>query len=178
MQAFEPLINLICVLTVLSVVAERITNALKLRNPDMRMKKSDASEERQRELSISLHSVGVGVIVALAVKANFFELVAHLDEPWRTFGWVNVERFRWVQSPATSGFGPFVYTVVGCVFTGAALGFGSKFWHDILGTVYDIRNNVRARANGGSTEVATESRSSTEVPETTPKKRSRKRNDG
>lgn len=154
MQAFAPLINLLVVLTILSVVAERITNAIKLRRPALRVRGESNEAERDREFSISLHSVGIGVIVALAVKANFFELVTHLEEPWTTFGWVNVEKYRWIRSPATTGFGPFAYTIVGCVLTGAALGFGSKFWHDVLGTVYDIRNRVRGRAPVGH-EAAT-----------------------
>ena len=35
-ESFQPIINLLVLLTALSVAAERITNLVKLRNPDLR----------------------------------------------------------------------------------------------------------------------------------------------
>ena len=145
MQAFEPLINLLVVLTVLSIVAERITNLLKLRHPDLKARQLTAAGERKREYEISLRSIAVGILVALAVKANFFELTAHLDAPWETFGWVQVDNYRWTRSPATADMGSALYALAGCVLTGVALGFGNKFWHDVLGSVYELRSMARTR---------------------------------
>lgn len=156
MDAFQPLINLLVVLTVLSIVSERITNLLKLRHPQLNMRALDEQGQRSREYAIGLRSIAVGIVVALAMKANFFELVANLEAPWKTFGWVQVNRTQWVQSAATNGSGPFFYTIAGCALTGAALGFGSKFWHDILGTVYDLRNMARNRSGGQVTSTTGE----------------------
>ena len=48
MESLEPLINLLAVLTVLSVIAERITNLLKLRDKRLRVKQPTLEEERLR----------------------------------------------------------------------------------------------------------------------------------
>ena len=147
MEAFEPLINLLIVLTILSVAAERVTNLLKNRHPELKDRTSAKSmaKKQERDFRISLRAMGVGMIVALAVKANFFELLTHLDDPWSTFGWVQVKDHQWFQVAATRGVGNVIYAVIGCLLTGVTLGFGSKFWHDILGAVYDLRGIARNR---------------------------------
>ena len=143
MESFEPLINLIVVLTVLSVIAERATNLLKLRNQDLRMRKLVEADERVREYAITGRAVMIGIIVAILVKADFFQLVANLDSPWRTLGWVQVYDYHWSRSPATANIGTFLYALAGSVLTGVGLGFGSKFWHGVLGTMIEIRSMAR-----------------------------------
>ena len=145
MEAFEPLINLLVVLTVLSVAAERVTNLLKNKNPELKDRSTALSgvKKQERDFRISLRAVVVGTVIAVAVKANFFELLTHLDDPWSTFGWVQVKDHQWFRAAATRGVGNVVYTLVGCVLTGITLGFGSKFWHDILGAVYELRSIAR-----------------------------------
>ena len=143
MESLEPLINLIVLLTVMSIAAERATNLLKLRHSDLRMRKSSKEEERAREYRISVRSFLVGLILAVLVKADFFEIMLHLDSPWKTLGWVQVHGYTWLRSPATSQLGTIIYALAGCVITGAMLGFGSKFWHDVLDAVYDMRGVVR-----------------------------------
>lgn len=49
MTTFEPLINLIVLLTALSVAAERVTNVLKLRHPELRNEKAAAAAELRRD---------------------------------------------------------------------------------------------------------------------------------
>ena len=149
MESLEPLINLIVLLTVMSVAAERATNLLKLRHNDLRMRKSSKEEERAREYRISVRSFLVGLILAVLVKADFFEIMLHLDSPWRTLGWVQVHGYTWFRSAATSELGTIIYALAGCVITGAMLGFGSKFWHDILGSVYELRGMARNRRERG-----------------------------
>jgi hypothetical protein len=67
----------------------------------------------------------------------------HLEQPWETLGWVRLENYRWIRSSATASVASFVYTLGGCVITGVGLGFGSKFWHDLLGTLYEVRSIAR-----------------------------------
>lgn len=151
MEAFEPLINLLVVLTILSVAAERVTEYLKLRNDDLKDRKIAIAknEEPERAYRISMRAMTVGMCVAVAVKADFFEILTHLEQPWSTFGWVQVDEHRWIRSPATRGWGNAMYAVAGCAITGVALGFGSKFWHDVLGAVYEMRSIARNRAEKG-----------------------------
>ncbi len=153
MDNFEPLINLLLVLTVLSVVAERVSNVFKFRNPDLRNRKLDASEERAREGAIQSQTLLVGIAIAILAKADIFQILAHLDDPWSTLGWVRVIGAQWFQAPATQDIGTLLYTLGGCALTGLALGFGSKFWHDILSTVFELRTMARRRGSAMMTEA-------------------------
>lgn len=143
MTTFEPLINLVVLLTVLSVAAERVTNVLKLRSPELRNERVGREDEKDRERAITVRSVAVGMLLAIAMKADLFEILAELDAPWETLGWVQVSAGQWARATATAGVGPFLYALVGSAVTGIALGFGSKFWHDILDTVLELRKIVQ-----------------------------------
>jgi hypothetical protein len=153
MESFEPLINLLVLLTILSISAERGTNLLKLRNADLRRRRKAYEDDRDREYAMMGRSVLVGVVLALLVKADFFEILTHLDSPWRTMGWVQVHDHHWTRAEATADMGSALYALAGCVITGVGLGFGSKFWHDILGSVYDLRNSIRRRQPGAKDTV-------------------------
>ena len=143
MTTLEPLINLLVVLTLLSVAAERATNLLKLRSEELRNERASPEEEKERERGITIRSVGMGVVLAVIVKADIFEMLSRLEAPWETLGWVRVTAGQWQQATATGGLGTFAYALVGSAFTGIALGFGSKFWHDILDTVFELRKIVQ-----------------------------------
>ena len=87
--------------------------------------------------------------MALLVKADFFEILTRLDDPWGTLGWVQLREYHWVRARATEGIGTTFYAMAGCAITGVALGFGSKFWHDVLGAVYEVRSMARNRRLSG-----------------------------
>jgi hypothetical protein len=135
MDAFDPLINILSVLTVLSVAAERVTNVVKLRKEDTWR----AISERQREFNIQVTNVIFSLFIALAVKADIFSMFARPDAPWSTLGWVQWTGTAWAQSASVVGASAILHTFVGCIVTGIALGFGSKFWHDVLGIVFEAR---------------------------------------
>lgn len=143
MGSFEPMINLLVLLTIFSVIAERVTNILKLGKEELRTRGTSEDAERRREQSIQARSVVVGIVIALIAKADIFTMLSNLDEPWRTLGWVRVSGAQWFRSPATASVGTLLYTLGGCALTGFALGFGSKFWHDILGSVFELRDKAR-----------------------------------
>ena len=142
MDSFQPLINLLVLLTTLSIAAERLTNLFKLRRETLKTRQV-GDKERDREYAISFSTIWIGILLAILVKASFFEIMNHLDQPWETLGWVRLEDYRWIRSSATAGLASFVYTLGGCVITGIGLGFGSKFWHDLLGTLYEVRSIAR-----------------------------------
>lgn len=151
MDSFEPLINLLTILTVLSVAAERVTNILKLRHPGMCERQEDPARERERERRVHTCSLSVCLGVAVLMKADLFTILVNLGDPWSTIGWVQVEGDRWVRSPALASLGTFAYAVAGSILTGFALGFGSKFWHDLLGAVFELRAAVRRARPGPAT---------------------------
>ena len=132
METFEPLINLLVLMGVLSMVAERVANAIKLGRPDLRHRKHTAWEEKERERRIARVAVVASILLAVVVKADFFEILAHLEAPWDTLGWSR-------PTGAAASVGRLLQTVFGTVVTGLALGFGSKFWHGVLDAVARLR---------------------------------------
>jgi hypothetical protein len=143
MDTFAPMINLLVLMSVLSVAAERLANLLKLRDPGLREKPRGAREEKERERRIAERAMAVSILLALVVKADFFEILAHLDAPWRTLGWMRA------AGDATEGFSvpALLSTLGGAVVSGVALGFGSKFWHDTLDLVQGMRGTMRGATN-------------------------------
>lgn len=120
MEIFAPLINLLILLSVLSITAERLTNTFKLRRPGMRQplkqtpgaktdqpptdeEKSgkDPTDEKDRERQILQASLGVCLLLAVLVKADLFAILARLDAPWETIGWLTQDPAGgWVRSDA------------------------------------------------------------------------------
>jgi hypothetical protein len=143
MAAFEPLVNLLVLMSALSIAAERLANALKLRHPDLRDRKAGARDEKARERRIAQRALAASVVLAVVVKADFFAILSHLDAPWDTLGWVR---------PAPQGWtvGRFLHTLAGTIVTGISLGFGSKFWHDLLDLFYGVRNAVNGERRAAS----------------------------
>jgi hypothetical protein len=142
-NSFQPLINLLVLMSALSVAAERLTNVLKLRDEKLREERSSPGEERERERLIGHRALVVSVLLALAIKADFFEILAHLDAPWDTLGWIRLAGPAPLKHWADESPAQFLYTVAGTVLTGISMGFGSKFWHDVLDIVYSTRTRIR-----------------------------------
>jgi len=139
MSSLEPFINILILLTVLSIAAERATNFFKLRSPVLRETAPSDKGEKAREHSITLRSLLVGIAVAIVVKANLFEILTRIDAPWDTLGWLQQSEASWVPAAAAGSVGTALYAVLGSALTGIALGFGSKFWHEILDGVLELR---------------------------------------
>ncbi len=149
MDAFEPVINLLIILTILSFAAEKVTQLIKMKwiNPEANRliaKGDDKKEtETERVFMVSKMSTYIGIAMALVVKADFFEMIANLEDPWSTFGWVRVQTGEWMRSYASQSFGTALYAALGCLVTGVALSFGSKFWHDVLKIVFELKNRKK-----------------------------------
>jgi len=141
MESLEPIINLLTVLTVLSVTAERLTNVIKLR----RSADWDVLEARQKELRIVTTNLAVGMSLALVMKADLFAMLAQPAAPWSTLGWTQWDGSAWVQHAATLSAGGVLHAVLGSALTGAALGLGSSFWHDVLAIVFELKKQSQAR---------------------------------
>lgn len=141
MIGFEPMINLLVLLTILSVVAERITNTYKLNNDSLRERES---ADRAHEQRIQNANFLISIALALLMKADLFAILSNLEDPWKTLGWLRATGGHMFLTESTHAVGPFIMAVVGCVFTGFALGFGSKFWHDLLGSILEMRKRIRS----------------------------------
>ncbi len=143
MQTLQPILNLLIVLTILSLAAERVTNILKLRRARLRDKATDEAGEKMRERGITTLTLFVGIGLCLLLKADFFDIVTNLKDPWQTLGWVQIRDYQWSRAPASLELGPAFFAVGGCLVTGICLGFGSKFWHDMLDLVHELRQKAK-----------------------------------
>jgi hypothetical protein len=84
----------------------------------------------------------ISVGFALLVKANLFEVLSRLDAPWDTLGWARFDRTGLVRASVLTDIPSALYAAGGCIITGVALGFGSKFWHDRLDIVFNAREGL------------------------------------
>ena len=140
MDTLEPLINLLALLSILSIAAERLTNVLKLRT--RRTGDHAQKDKRERERQIGHQALAMSIALAILVKADFFQIIGHLNAPWETLGWVRLSGDRLAPGAETRSVAHTLYTVAGSTLTGISLGFGSKFWHDILDIVYRTRRSL------------------------------------
>jgi hypothetical protein len=144
MESLQPIINILTILTVLSVAVERVTDFIKLRHDASGRTDAEEPERRQRIVGVSLLT---GILIALLVKADLMQIVARAGDPWATLGWVHWSEAQqaWVHDVAFKSWAGGVAVVLGCVLTGLSLGFGSRFWHDILEIVLDTSEAIKAR---------------------------------
>lgn len=137
----DALIVLLTILLPLSFIAERITNLIKLFIPEgflglgnVRYKEDDPIMEKKRERRIFAISLISGELVAFALKADLFTIINQ-----GAFGWTN----------STTGHS----WIIGCVFTGFFLSWGSKFWHDLLEILLEMKNIRRVNVKAKTLEV-------------------------
>jgi hypothetical protein len=124
MEALEPIINLLIFLTALSVAAERLTNVIKLRNPDLKDEKATKLTGKEREERITNRGVLTGVALALVLKADLIGALNRLDAPWETLGWVRIHGSAWVWAPEATGVVTAFFAVLGCAITAPRWGSG------------------------------------------------------
>lgn len=142
----EILVSLVVVLLPLSFISERFSNFFKLLLPssgkfgfgNLRHKEDDAKKEKVRERKIFLISLLSGEIVAFALKADLFQIIENGKIGWNQ----NSNGLLWI---------------VGCLFTGFFLSWGSKFWHDLLGILFEVKNLRKAYAQEKTAQVKRES---------------------
>lgn len=127
-------------LFLLSVISERITNFLKLWLPEswfgsLRQKQMDEAAEKIRERKILAFSIGVGFFTAMSVQASMLHILSNIDRPEEAIGWNHVTIcfsyfFSWENWKYILGF----------LLTGCFISLGSKFWHDLLDLLLEVKN--------------------------------------
>ncbi|HRX32279.1 MAG TPA: M15 family metallopeptidase [Tenuifilaceae bacterium] len=137
----DVLISLVVILLPLSFISERIANLIKLFLPtgflgvgNLRYKENDPVQEKRRERRIFGVSLFSGLVVAFALRADLFTILNN-----GSFGWTNYpEGYSWI---------------VGCLFSGFFLSWGSRFWHDLLGILLEMKNIKRANVEEKSVDL-------------------------
>jgi hypothetical protein len=115
----------------------------------MRTQSEDSSKEKERERDIAWTGMGVAAVVAILAKADLFEILRRLDAPWETLGWAQFTGTGLIRTASITGPLSVIYAIGGCLLTAFALGFGSKFWHDMLDIVFNARERLKKAAGGG-----------------------------
>jgi len=157
---------------ILSLVAEKLADFLKLNNMSLRNKKKNHDDEKIRERDIVKRTILVGLIISFFLKADAIQMIVS-GEPGEVMGWQNVifyaendvieltgTNYNYYRALHGDDFGAtrMIFTwlqlVLGMGISGAALSFGSKFWHDLIGLLYEIKD-ARSRINSSEFKAET-----------------------
>jgi hypothetical protein len=138
-------ISITIILFILSMISERVSNFLKLNLPEdtlilglfktdkYRTKLKDSYQEKLRERRIFGLALFCGFIVAFCAKANLISMFNEKKgvDMANTMGW-ELKDVSWDFN--------FLMILIGCFLTGIFLSLGSKFWHDLLDLLLQIKN--------------------------------------
>ncbi len=138
----DGIINLLIVLLILSMITEKITFFLRKNVPSVRnnerfnfwLKGPPTDENKAKDAA--LLSTFVGILVSILTNASLFVLLTKAgdgfsDYNFNPIGFCN----NFSEAPINTIFGTFL--------TGFFLSFGSKFFHDLLDTVLQVKNLKR-----------------------------------
>jgi len=108
-----------------------------------RLQHAPEEDKPRVEFAISKLSILIGFSIALAFRANLFELLGSGQLPHKVFGWHDYQ-FCWKDCASYLGF---IKMLIGCLATGFLLTFGSKFFHDLLEMLYEVKRLRRKMAD-------------------------------
>jgi hypothetical protein len=154
MDILQQIIQLVTILFLLSMVCERIADFLKhylSESHVFRIQKDffkvgdtltkfpkDDSKEQARAFRILKINVWSGILLAAILKADLIKIFNNISEPGKTLGWNNISEYGLLDATLLP---------LGIILTGCFISFGSKFWHDLLDILYQIKNTKRVLAD-------------------------------
>jgi len=152
------LVQMIFVLLILSMVAEKVTNFVKLHFPntplrnmlnpslkitsDTTVEEYESFEKKRTEREIQMLAIIIGIGTAIVTRATIFQI----NRSDFILGWIGLEL-------SYMGTIQFWQDILGCIITGIFLSLGSKFFHDLLGLVYQIKEAKGKVAEGPSVKA-------------------------
>lgn len=151
----EQIIQLVTILFLLSMVCERIADFFKhyLCGSDffgigdtITKFPGDDIKEQARAYRILKINVWCGIATAAILKADMIKILNDIENAGKTLGWSNISEYAsgkdyWYQSS------DYFFLIPGIVVTGCFISFGSKFWHDLLDILYQVKNTKRLLAD-------------------------------
>lgn len=117
----EKFISIIILLFILSLISERIANFIKLNTSSLAEKRDTGKAEKKREKHLQIISWLCGMVVA-------------------TFGYFAVKNHNEFNPLLGFKNNEVLFGILTVFFTAIFLSFGSKFWHDLLDLVFQIKN--------------------------------------
>ncbi|RWX02271.1 hypothetical protein [Flavobacterium cerinum] len=164
-EVSDKLIAVTTMLFILSMISERIITFIKLwcvkgrsflfivvsDDVDTSIRAVNPAEEAKRSRSILAINLTVSFLIALLSKASLFDMFSFSDahpEIWNNlFSWQN-ETFSF----SFESVARLLSIIFGCALTGSFISLGSKFWHDLLDLllqVKDLKKNLNEQAGTG-----------------------------
>lgn len=143
----EQIIQLVTILFLLSMVCERIADFLKHYlcgneffgiGDTITKSPGDDIKEQARAYRILKINVWCGVLVSAILKADLIKIFNNIKDPGKTIGWNNINSYNTLDS---------FLLIPGIFLTGCFISFGSKFWHDLLDILYQVKNAKRVLAD-------------------------------
>ncbi|MBL7899126.1 MAG: hypothetical protein JNJ99_11385, partial [Crocinitomicaceae bacterium] len=141
----EKFIAVTMVLLILSMITEKIGNFVKMAQVSWIQKLMIAKDDKEREHKIQKMSMVIGIGVAVVSKANIFALYTGKED----------FDFFWTSNDFKAGIWPLISTVTGSVLCGLFLSLGSKFFHDLLDMLLQVKNLKRKLVSGEEIKVET-----------------------
>lgn len=112
----------------------------------------DSAYEDKRYYRILKINIICGILTAIFLHADLFTILNNLKHPENAITWSHFYIEWYIIFPVrvidTTGTGTqsFPLFLLGCVLTGLFISFGSKFWHDMLDLLLEIKN-LRRKMN-------------------------------
>lgn len=137
------IIQLVTILFLLSMVCERIADFFKHYlcgskffgiGDTITKSPGDDIKEQARAYRILKINVWCGILVSAILKADLIKIFNNIDDPGKTVGWNNINSYNTLDA---------FLLVPGIFLTGCFISFGSKFWHDLLDIMLEIKNAKR-----------------------------------
>lgn len=141
----EKFIAVTMVLLILSMITEKIGNFVKMAQVSWIQKLMTAKDDKEREHKIQKMSMVIGIGVAVISKANIFAIYTGKED----------FDFFWTSADFKTGIWPLISTVTGSVLCGLFLSLGSKFFHDLLDMLLQVKNLKRKLVSGEEIKVET-----------------------
>ncbi|MFC1555665.1 hypothetical protein ACFL67_01135 [candidate division KSB1 bacterium] len=136
MDILDKLIVIGIILLILSLINEKITQLFRKYLPHaneiplLKLFFRDSPVKENAEKEIMLLSIFTGILVAFFSNADLFLLIRAADPTSVLFTAVFTDTFN-------------VNNAIGIIFTGIFLSFGSKFFHDLIDTLLQVKNLKR-----------------------------------
>ncbi|MEM9001457.1 MAG: hypothetical protein AAGB24_14435 [Bacteroidota bacterium] len=121
--------TIITILFALSLIAERISNVIKLNWKSLRERLQSKKEEKIRERNILWLALFSGCLVSFLAGADLFHLINNAE-----------------LIAVADYFKDYGKPILGMLLTGFFISLGSKFWHDVLDIVLKFSELGRFRA--------------------------------
>ncbi len=145
------IIEFVIVMFLLSVICERVAEFFKnylcgrklfgwyLIGDTVTKYPPESLEELRRHYRILKLNLTIGFVTAFLCHASLFSIIQNIDDPGKVIGWPDTitlpsfpdNAFKYISFP------------IGCLLTGAFISVGSKFWHDLLDILLEVKNTKR-----------------------------------